>query len=82
MSDKAAALDRLLKKLSGVRATLNKDERELLDEIVTNAKLDMADSESEVSAHAWKAQEKAEMAIELAVETGRSTTERVYKVTV
>jgi hypothetical protein len=82
MSDKSAALERLLKKLSGVRATLNKDERELLDEIVTGAKINLADEESEVSAHAWKAQSAAEMSIELAVESGRATAERVYKVTV
>ena len=83
MSDKAAALDRLLKKLSGVRATLNKDERDLLDEIVTNAKIgaDAAGEESEVTAHAWKPQERV-FAVELAVEAGRASAERVYKVTV
>ena len=81
MSDKEAALERLLKKLSGVRATLNKDERELLDEIVTNAKINAAGEESEVSAHAYKAQERV-FAVELAVEAGRASSERVYKVTV
>ena len=79
MSDQAAALERLLKKLSGVRATLNKDERDLLDEIVTNAQIDAAGEESEVSAHAWKAQERV-FAVELAAESGRAA-EKVYRIT-
>jgi hypothetical protein len=57
MSDQAAALERLLKKLSGVRATLNKDERDLLDEIVENARIATASEEAEVTPHAWKAAE-------------------------
>ena len=50
MEDKA--LNRLLKKLSAVRATLNQDERDLLDGIIASARFGVGEVETEVTPHA------------------------------
>ncbi len=49
MEDKA--LNRLLKKLSAVRATLNQDERDLLDGIIASARFGAERVEAEVTPH-------------------------------
>jgi preprotein translocase subunit SecD len=50
--NRAQTLKQLLKKLSAVRATLNDDQRELLDQMVLNAKIQTSGADrDEVEAH-------------------------------
>ena len=48
------AMNRLLKKLTAVRSTLNKDERDLLDKILTNAQIQISTDANNVQTHLAK----------------------------
>lgn len=51
---KTQAAKRVINKLSALRATLTKSEREILDQIVTNARLEFGAEEPEVRGHTLK----------------------------
>ncbi len=78
MSDMEAALGRVLERLSSVRAAMNEDEQVLLDAIVEQAQISIADEAAEVEPHAAQSDMVLQKVFNITID--RDYDDAVYKV--